>query len=145
MTKEIFNLFANNKPLPKGTRIATMKDGVLINGTHELSDDQLESVNQCPNKYSEHVPVWVLASSNLHDKLFLPNEPPFHTWIAVADKLPEGDEVICWDGDTVSTYFPVTGEPPNCGRERCQYLRVSHWMPLPLPPSSPTATGQTPL
>ena len=41
MTSEIYKLFADNKPLPKGTRIATTQGGIPTGGTHELTDNQL--------------------------------------------------------------------------------------------------------
>ncbi len=63
-------------------------------------------------------------------------------WFSVNDKIPEGEEVICWDGEYVSTYFPTTGEPPNRGIERCNYLGITHWMPMPIPPLSATPRPQ---
>lgn len=73
MTREIYNLFADNKPLPKGTRIATTQGGIPTGGTHELPDHLLEAANSCPNHLSEYVPFWILGWRDLHDSLSLPN------------------------------------------------------------------------
>jgi hypothetical protein len=76
MTNEIYNLFADNKPLPKGTRIKTTIGGVPTGGTHELPDHVLESANKCPNHMSDYVPFWILGWRDLHDDLLLtPNDP----------------------------------------------------------------------
>jgi hypothetical protein len=61
----------------------------------------------------------------------------FGEWIAVKDRLPEGEEVICWDGDMVTTFFPCTGsrfedQPEN----RCEDFGITHWMPMPNPPNA---------
>lgn len=73
MTKEIYNLFADNKPLPKGTRIKTTNRGIETGGTHELSEDQLKSANRCPNHMSDYVPFWILGWKDLHDSLLAPH------------------------------------------------------------------------
>ncbi len=72
MTREIYHLFADNKPLPKGTRIATTHGGVPTGDTHELTDNQLESANRCPNHMSDYVPFWILGWRDLHDSLSVP-------------------------------------------------------------------------
>jgi hypothetical protein len=69
MQPEIYNLFADNKPLPKGTRIKTTQGGVPTRGDHELSDDQLCAANKCVNGY---FPFWIHAWKDLHDSLFIP-------------------------------------------------------------------------
>ena len=73
MTKEIYNLFADNKPLPKGTRVKTTIGGIPTGGTHELSDAVLASANKCPNHMSDYVPFWILGWKDLHGDLLLPN------------------------------------------------------------------------
>ena len=72
MTSEIYKLFADNKPLPKGTRIATTQGGIPTGGTHELTDNQLASANRCPNHMSAYVPFWILGWRDLHDGLSVP-------------------------------------------------------------------------
>jgi hypothetical protein len=67
----------------------------------------------------------------------------FGTWHDVEKTLPFGKEVIGWDGEVVTTFFPATGEPPNCGIERCRYLGMTHWMPLPNPPNTLLADHRT--
>ena len=62
MTREIYNLFADNKPLPKNA---------LLRG-EPLSPVVLESANKCPNHMSEYVPLWVLGWRDLHDDLSVP-------------------------------------------------------------------------
>jgi hypothetical protein len=69
MQREIYNLFADNKPLPKGTRIKTTEGGIHTGGDHELSDDLLKSANRMVNGY---VPFWVLSWRDLHDDLVIP-------------------------------------------------------------------------
>jgi hypothetical protein len=57
-------------------------------------------------------------------------------WIPVAEKLPEGDEVLYWDGEQVSTFFPCTGDTPeNEAAARCASFGITHWMPMPIPPN----------
>lgn len=72
MTNEIYNLLADNKKLPKGTRIKTSIGGIKTGGTHELSDSLLESANRLPNHLSDHVPFWILGWRDLHDDLLIP-------------------------------------------------------------------------
>jgi len=69
MQREIYNLFADNKPLPKKTRIKTTQGGIYTGGTHELSDDLLKSANRMVNGY---VPFWVLSWRDLHADLIIP-------------------------------------------------------------------------
>jgi hypothetical protein len=71
MQREIWELLADNKPLPKGTHIKTTIGGVHTGGTHELSDDQLAAANRLPNIFSEYVPFWILGWKDLHDDLAL--------------------------------------------------------------------------
>jgi len=71
MTKEIYNLFVDNKPLPKGTRIKTTIGGVSTGSDHELTANVLESANQCPNHISDHIPFWIIGWRDLHDDLFI--------------------------------------------------------------------------
>lgn len=72
MDREIWNLYADNKKLPKGTRIKTTSGGVHTGGTHELSDNQLESANKVPNIMSDYAPFWVLGWKDLHEDLIAP-------------------------------------------------------------------------
>lgn len=69
MQREIYNLLADNKPLPKGTRIKTTQGGIHTGGDHELSDDLLKSANRMVNGY---VPFWILSWRDLHDDLIIP-------------------------------------------------------------------------
>ncbi len=69
MTREIYNLFADNKPLPKGTRIKTTIGGLETGETHELAAHVLESANRCPNHLSDYVPFWILGWKDLHNSL----------------------------------------------------------------------------
>lgn len=60
-----------------------------------------------------------------------------HRWIPVTERLPEGQEVIYWDGEEVSTFFPVTGEDDgNQAAARCESFGITHWMPMPKAPSA---------
>jgi hypothetical protein len=72
MQREVWELYADNKKLPKGTRIKTTSGGAHTGGTHELTDDQLASANRLPNLFSEYVPFWILGWKDLHDDLVLP-------------------------------------------------------------------------
>lgn len=72
MQHEVWELFADNKKLPKGTRIKTTSGGVHTGDTHELTDDQLDSANRLPNILSEYVPFWILGWKDLHDDLIAP-------------------------------------------------------------------------
>jgi len=76
MTQGIYNLLADNKKLPAGTRIQTTFGGVKTGGTHELSEMVLASANKCPNHMSDYVPFWILGWKDLHNDLFLPGEQP---------------------------------------------------------------------
>jgi len=73
MDEKIWNLFADNKKLPKGTRIKTTCGGIYTGGIHELSDSVLESANSVPNILSEYVPFWVLGWRDLHNDLLPPD------------------------------------------------------------------------
>lgn len=75
MQREVWELFADNKPLPKGTRIKTTNGGVYTGGTHELTDDQLAAANRLPNIFSGYVPFWILGWKDLHDDLIVPPAP----------------------------------------------------------------------
>ena len=72
MHADIYNLFADNKPLPPGTRIKTTQGGVHTGGIHELPAYVLESANTLPNHMSEYVPFWILGWTDLHDDLLPP-------------------------------------------------------------------------
>ena len=69
MQREIYNLYAQNKPLPKGTRIKTTQGGMHTGGDHELSDDQLKNANRMVNGY---LPLWITGWADLHDDLIIP-------------------------------------------------------------------------
>jgi hypothetical protein len=57
-------------------------------------------------------------------------------WIPVAERLPEGKEVLYWNGEIVSTFFPATGEEDaNQAAARCECFGITHWMPMPIPPN----------
>lgn len=70
----IYNLIADNKPLPKGTRIKTTVNGVHTGADHELSDHVLKSANRVPNHMSDYVPFWILGWKDLHDDLIVESE-----------------------------------------------------------------------
>lgn len=70
MQREIYNLLADNKPLPKGTRIKTTQGGIHTGGDHELSDRLLESANKKMD--GGYVPFWCVSWRDLHDDLFIP-------------------------------------------------------------------------
>ena len=72
MTTEIYNLLADNKPLPKGTRIKSTVGGFKTGGDHELPFHVLQSANRCPKSMSDYVPFWILGWRDLHDDLFIP-------------------------------------------------------------------------
>jgi len=73
-------------------------------------------------------------------------------WIDVNERLPETDDefIVCVSGDVVTCEFnPWTcgeGEGsyqwfewqdvPNYGSEKCLITGVTHWMPLPKPPTN---------
>ena len=69
----LYNLLADNKPLPKGTRIKTTAGGAYTGETHELTDNALESANRLPNHLSNYVPFWILGWTDLHQDLISPN------------------------------------------------------------------------
>jgi hypothetical protein len=73
MHKDIYFLLADNKPLPKGTRIMTTVGGMPTGGNHELPDHVLASANKCPNHMSDYVPFWILGWRDLHSDLLPPN------------------------------------------------------------------------
>ena len=77
MQREIYNLYAENKPLPKGTRIYTTQGGSYTGGDHELSDDQLLSANRIVNG----LPFWILSWRDLHDDLIIPTNEINNTTI----------------------------------------------------------------
>lgn len=70
----IYNLIADNKPLPKGTRINTTEGGAPTGGNHELSDFFLQVANRVPNHLSDYVPLWILGWRDLHGDLLPPKE-----------------------------------------------------------------------
>jgi hypothetical protein len=69
MQREIYNLLADNKPLPKGTRIKTTQGGIHTGGDHELSHYQLLSANRKVNGY---LPLWITGWKDLHADLIIP-------------------------------------------------------------------------
>jgi len=75
MQREIWELFADNKPLPKGTKINTTIGGIPTGETHELPDHVLASANAVPNIFSEYVPFWILGWKDLHNDLLLKARP----------------------------------------------------------------------
>ena len=81
MQREIYNLLADNKPLPKGTRIKTTQGSVHTGGDHELSDDLIKSANRMVNGY---VPFWVLSWRDLHADLIIPDNSHAHPPDSVA-------------------------------------------------------------
>ena len=84
MTRELYELYADNKPLPKGTRIKTTAGGHHTGGDHELSEDSLASANRKINGY---VPFWITAWADLHDDIILPaNVRPLATGESAADR-----------------------------------------------------------
>lgn len=74
MEKAIYELFADNKKLPAGTRIKTTVGGIHTNDTHELPEHVLESANKVPNFMSDYVPFWILGWKDLHNDLSLPTK-----------------------------------------------------------------------
>ena len=72
-------------------------------------------------------------------------------WISCGDRLPEtdGEFIVCVGGDVTTYDFNpwASGDGensyqwyewqdvPNYGSEKCLVLGVTHWMPLPPPPS----------
>lgn len=61
-------------------------------------------------------------------------------WRDVRDELPEedGDYLVVISGGAVTTYRYYTGNYDNCGWYASAYYKaadVTHWMPLPAPPS----------
>lgn len=67
------------------------------------------------------------------------SEFPKSEWIPVSERLPEGDEVIYWDGGMVSTFFLDPSDLPENQAKRIKFLGITHWMPMPDPPSSPSS------
>lgn len=74
MDKNIYDLFADNKKLPIGTRIKTTKGGIYTGEKHELPAHVLESANKVPNIFSDYVPFWILGWKDLHNDLSLPKQ-----------------------------------------------------------------------
>jgi len=72
MTVEIYALFSDNKPLPRGTRIKTTCGGKgwYTGATHELDAESLVRANKVVNGY---FPFWIHAWRDLHDDLTLPD------------------------------------------------------------------------
>jgi hypothetical protein len=70
----LYALIADNKPLPKGTRINTTEGGIPTGGNHELSDNLLKAANKVPNHLSDYVPFWILGWRDLHGDLLPPIE-----------------------------------------------------------------------
>lgn len=74
MEIEIYNLMADNKPLPKGTRIKSTMGGIETGKTHELSDSILASANRVPNLLSDYCPFWIVGWKDLHNDLSFKKE-----------------------------------------------------------------------
>jgi hypothetical protein len=72
MNNDIYNLMADNKPLPRGTRIITTQGGIPTGGKHELPEHVLAAANRRPNSLSDHVPFWILGWQDLHNDLLPP-------------------------------------------------------------------------
>lgn len=72
MESWLYNLYADNKKLPKGTRIKTTSGGIHTGGAHELSKSLLDTANRCPNHMSDYVPFWILGWKDLHADLLPP-------------------------------------------------------------------------
>lgn len=60
-------------------------------------------------------------------------------WIPVTERLPEvARRVLVTDGENVSFGYVLNYEckdwNPWCVQYPCIYNKVTHWMPLPVPP-----------
>ena len=69
MESWLYNLYADNKKLPNGTRIKTTSGGIHTGGVHELPEHVLDAANRCPNHMSDYVPFWILGWTDLHSDL----------------------------------------------------------------------------
>lgn len=76
MTKSIYLLFADNKPLPPGTLIRETAGGVKTGNWHPLPEHMRRIANRCPNSMSQHVPYWVVGWKDLLNDLALPGDFP---------------------------------------------------------------------
>jgi len=63
----------------------------------------------------------------------------FQQWISVDDRLPEGDgEVLVWDGEDIHACFRSGQGDFLSGVGSLLVTSVTHWMPLPEPPTKTT-------
>ena len=68
-----------------------------------------------------------------------PTVPTFGQWISVEDVCPERDKVVLvhvvgHDWDEPDAYISIDSLNPE-GLWRCHHLSVTHWMPMPEPPT----------
>lgn len=98
----------------------TSGNGYICENCGRMWVDHIAPGSQCP-------------ASTDNAQAVLQKEPH---WIPVTERLPAGEEVLYWDGERVSTFFPTTGvEPENQARARCDDFGITHWMPFPDAPS----------
>jgi hypothetical protein len=72
-----------------------------------------------------------LEAENARLKALLPK------WISVSERLPEfGAHVLTADGNTVYENSLEDGDMEGGLSWDCEYQGITHWMPLPPPPSS---------
>lgn len=94
MTKGIYSLFADNKPLPPGTLIRETAGGVNTGQWHVLPEHMRKIANRCPNSLSQHVPYWVVGWKDLLNALALPSDFPATGKSLHSSKAPERAVVV---------------------------------------------------
>jgi hypothetical protein len=58
-------------------------------------------------------------------------------WIPVAERLPdEGERVLAWDNDFNESEVAIYYAHDGWGCDASISLNVTHWMPLPAPPTA---------
>jgi len=59
-----------------------------------------------------------------------------NSWISVAERLPEeGERVLAWDNDFNESEVAIYYAHDGWGCDAAMSLNVTHWMPLPAPPT----------
>jgi hypothetical protein len=84
--------------------------------------------------WPEYEPTWAAIGQRVDGATPRVDGPGDKGWIAVADRLPEG-EVLAWEGTGVDPFLSCTGpEEDNQAAARCARFGITHWMPMPEPP-----------
>lgn len=103
----------------------------LLVRQHEPSKEELEALM--------YLPTTIITTS----KESITPIYPCCKWIPVTDMFPkDGDRVLAYYQDGMVRVIVNDGGFPMVLSNKLEWVRVTHWMPLPELPECPTASGK---